>query len=126
MNTLKKLFYFTYAVVALVILGILFFNLSLSELFGVEGTAVFWLTVSLLLLSLLTVGVFGDYFETRALTRKIERLTLENRDLKIQLFEKMRPAGGEAQNSTPKGVSWLQKLGLKGKPDLANRPKTDN
>jgi type VI protein secretion system component VasK len=127
MNTLKKLFYFTYAVAALVIIGILFFKVSLTEMFGEEGTSVFWMTIALLLLSLLTVGVIGDYAETRSLSKKLTRLEKENTDLKARLYEKLNPLAGEAfqEGSPPNKPSWLNRLGL-GKGDLANRPKTDN
>src|SRR4051812_24732968 len=96
MNTLKKLFYFTYAVAALVITGILFFEVSLTEMLGEEGKSVFWMTIALLLLTLLTIGVIGDYAETRSLGKKLTRLEKENIDLKAQLFEKMNPPAGKA------------------------------
>jgi hypothetical protein len=128
MDTLKKLFYFTYALVALVIIGILFFNVSLSEMLGAEGTTTFWMTVALLLLGMLTVGVVGDYLETRSLAKKVGKLNKENTDLKAQLFEHMNRSSinGNPTSSSASGSSWLNRIGLGGKSDLPNQPNTDH
>src|SRR3954447_2487075 len=109
MNTLKKLYYFTYAVVAIVIVCILFFNVSLEEMLGLEGTITFWMIVALLVLAMLTIGVIGDYLETRSLGKKVAQMTKENTQLKARLYEKMHPPAGEASTevSPPSRPSWL-------------------
>jgi hypothetical protein len=127
MDTLKKLFYFTYVLVAVVILGILFFKVSLSDMLGVEGMSVFWMTVALLLLGLLTVGVIGDYVETRSLARKVGKLNKENSDLKARIFDFEHRQSGEAgpHVPSPSGSSWLNRIGLGSKSNLSNPPNTD-
>ncbi|MBC7919648.1 MAG: hypothetical protein H7Z75_01005 [Ferruginibacter sp.] len=124
MNTLKKLFYATYAVVALVIIGILFFNVSLAEMFGAEGVPAFWQAVALILLSLLTIGVIGDYAETRSLDRKVVRLTKENTDLKAKMYDKLNAPTTES-GLTSKPLPFWKRFGWSEKEDLANRPETD-
>lgn len=125
MDTLKKLFYFTYFIVAGVILGILFFKVRLAEVLGEEGLSVFWMTVALLLLGMLTVGVIGDYAETRSLARKVGKLNQENRELKARIFDLERAQSGEA-GADPSASSWLNRIGLGSKNHLPNPPKTDN
>lgn len=125
MNTLKKLFYVTYAVVALVIIGILFFNVSLAEMLGPEGVPVFWRTVALILLSMLTVGVIGDYAETRSLDRRVVRLTKENTDLKAKMYDKLHAPTTESASTIAKPLSFWKRFGWSGEEDLANRPETD-
>jgi hypothetical protein len=129
MNTLKKFFYFTYAVVAIAVVCILFFNVSLEEMLGQEGTISFWMITALLLLALLTIGVVGDYLETRSLSKKVAKMTKENTQLKASLYEKMHSPAGEASTDTapPSRPSWLSRLGLSAKSDdLTNRPESDN
>ena len=128
MNTLKKLYYFTYAVVAIVITCILFFNVSLEEMLGLEGTVTFWMIVALLLLTMLTIGVVGDYIETRSLGKKVAQMTKENTQLKARLYEKMHSSAGEASTdvSPPSRPSWLSRMGLSGKSDLPNPSETNN
>ena len=127
MNTLKKLYYFTYVIVAIVVVGILFFNVNLEEMLGVDGMVSFWIVVSLLLLAMLTVGVIGDYVETRSLSKRVDKMTKENVALKAQLYEKMHPAGEASSDPTTTAQSsWLSKLGFSGKSDLSNRRETDN
>ncbi len=130
MNTLKKLYYFTYAVVAIVITCILFFNVSLVEMLGQEGTVSFWMIVTLLLLTMLTIGVIGDYLETRSLGKKVAQMTKENTQLKASLYEKMRTPTGEASTEVapPSRPSWLSRMGLSGKSegDLPNPSETNN
>lgn len=123
MDTLKKLFYFTYVIVAGVILGILFFSVRLSDMLGEEGVSVFWMTVALLLLGMLTIGVIGDYAETRSLARKVGKLNQENSELKAKIFDLERGQSGEAGAD---GSSWLNRIGLGSKNHLSNPPKTDN
>ena len=127
MDTLKKLFYFTYVLVAVVILGILFFKVSLADMLGVEGMSVFWMTVALLLLGLLTIGVIGDYVETRSLARKVGKLNKENSDLKARIFDLQHRHLGEAGPNvpSPSGSSWLNRIGLGSKANLSNPPNTD-
>lgn len=101
MNSLKQFFYLTYAVVAIVVVAIIFLNINLSATFGVEGTAVFWMGVALLVLGLLTVGVIGDYIETKSLSKKINALNKENTELKARLYDGISVRGKEPTPSAP-------------------------
>jgi hypothetical protein len=81
------------------------------------------MTVALLLLGMLTIGVIGDYAETRSLARKVGKLNQENSELKARIFDLERAQSGEGG---AEASSWLNRIGLGSKNHLSNPPKTDN